>query len=1057
MHTCLSNPSTTVDSMAQWSQYVKLAKAVGMTALGSTEHGNIFSWYNKKMQAEKEGLKYVHGIEAYVTFSPLISADGKATRESFHCVLLARNHQGFVELNHLASRAYSREDRHFYYYPRMTWQEIAGTSDNVIVTSACLGGILRHPDKAIRDMVVKWFAENKHRCFLEVQHHLDLDQIQHNKALAALASRYHIPLVAGTDTHATDEFNAVCRRVMQSGHNVHFEGEDNFDLTFKDYDQLCYAYRQQGALSEREYMAAIDNTNCINDMISPLEFGDKIKYPQLFDNPSEMFDASIEEKLRQHPELIARHGEAAVRARIEEEKSVFKQRDAETYMLLYKRLVDHNHEHGIFTGPGRGSAAGSIICYLFDITEVDPLEYNLNFARFMSVERTSIPDIDADYYEDDRAKVFDYLLRDKMDSPRIESAQIITYGTIKLRSAIRNIGKALDMPLPEVDEIAKQVVDEAVPDNVRDRYPELFAYVDKIQGVVLTMGRHAAGVVIADVSNDMAGEMGICTSDATPYPITVLDKKEVESLLWVKYDILGLDYVGLINKTCKLAGIPRLTPSTVDVEDDAVWQSLSKDTTGIFQFMKASAQRYVAQIMSPESMAESAKYDASPSRLMRLALASAMLRPGAASVRDTAAKGIYVQYPIPELNDTLRDSMGTLVLQESLMAFLVRFCGYTGGQSDYVRSCVAKKKGTEQLVADIEKGFLEYAPSHYDISHEDAERLIKPFIQTILDSSEYSFSKNHSVPYTFISYECAYLRYHYPLEFVATAIDIFRDDNEYIAGIKEYAASHGIDIAPMQYGKSREYSTVNKADNCVYQSIAPVKHVSQASAAALYEVGQMLPASACHYFCDVVKAAKARDVNERVLRVLISLDFFAAFGGQIELNRIMDMYNQWDKRKTIKTDALMRLFPSDGIYTYLSNGKAGAKQYSIIDKTGFMHCLEDDIRASNFPDIRLQAKLKYQIEYLGYISYASHRPEDRFRLCVLKAEPLVGKHSKKTWAYKIKATSLKNGITQELTVPTNAYAINPVSAGDIITTRPADYYKDKKGYWNLVTYQLGVI
>lgn len=1054
MHTCLSTCTTQIDSMTQWAQYVQRAADCGMKAIACTEHGNILSWYNKKVTAEKFGLKYIHGVEAYIAFQPFSAdPDYKPIRENFHCVLLAKNHQGMVEINRLVSSSFRREDKHFYYYPRVAWSDLIKTSDNVIITSACLGGVLRHPDKQTRDDVVRFFAEHRDHCFLEVQHHLDLDQMQHNKELAQLARRYKINLIAGTDTHAIDDFNAQCRIMMQRERGIHFDNEDNFDVTFKDLDQLVSAYKKQGSLSELEYMAAIDNTNLVADMVEPITFDKHIKYPQIFDDPSGLFDRSIEEKLAQHPELVEKHGMEVVRARIEEEKRVFKARDAETYMLLYKRLADHNHANGIYTGPGRGSAAGSIVCYLFDITEVDPLEYNLNFPRFMSIERTSIPDIDADYYEEDRERVFDYLLRDHMESDQIESAQIVTYQTIKLRGAIRNIGKVLGMELPEIDGIAKQVADEAVPDNLRDKYPELFQYVDGILGVTLTMGRHAAGVVIADKNNDMAGELGLLTSDKTPYPVTMLDKREVESLMYVKYDILGLDYVGLVNKTCKLAGIPRLTPATVDVEDDAVWDSLRKDTTCIFQFMKPHAQRYVGEIMSDRSMAVSRKYDAEPSRLERLALASAMLRPGAASVRDEAAKGEYIQYSIPELNETLRDGMGTLVLQESLMAFLVKFCGYTGGQSDYVRSCVAKKKGTEQLIGDIRKAFLEYTPAHYNVPMDEAERLIDRFIQTILDSSEYSFSKNHAVPYTFISYECAYLRHHYPLEFIATAFDIFRDNTEYIASVKGYATQNNIAIKPMRYSKSRGFSTVDRNEECIYPSIAPVKNVSYATAEALYEAGKIAPLGS--YFCDVLAAAQQCEVRQNVIQTLLTIDFFSDFGTQLTLARIMDKYYLWCNRKTVKVELLAELGMS-GEEPFFGTYRAGAKTRTIVDRTAFFHAVEDYIKAQNLPDITMAAKLRYQVEALGYITYITGRKEDRLKLCVLDCEPMTSKRRKTVWGYNVKATSIGSGKTQELTVYADVFAQKPLFKGCIIDTDGLAYErKGSSNYWTLRYYKLG--
>lgn len=1058
LHTPLSNPTTIMDSVAPWEKYVKLAHQNGMKALGCTEHGNVFSWYNKKSKAEApmeidghkyDGLKYIYGVEAYLTMGiPFEDGVAKPIQESLHCVLLARNHAGFVEINHLVSNSYNTHDGHFYYRPRITWDELCGTSDNVIVTTACLAGFLRHEDKNVRDMMVRHIAAHRDRFFLEVQHHLMLDQCEYNRELAGLSRRYGLKLIAGTDTHATDEFNAKCRLELQAAHNQHFES-DECDLTFKTLDELIAMYKAQGTLNEAEYMGAIDNTNALADMIEPWEVDRTPKYPQVYDDPAALFKQSVEDGLRRHPELIEKHGESVVRDRILNETDVFTFRNALTYMLLYKRLVDYNHSQGVYTGPGRGSAAGSLICYLFGITEVDPLEYNLSFARFMSKEKVTLPDIDADYFSGDRDKVFDYILKEKMGFERVEAAQVITYQTIKLRGAIRNVGKALGMDLKTLDEIAKQESDESVPEELRERYPELFAKVDEIQGVVLTAGRHAAGAIIADKNSDMAGEMGVYYSSKTEFPITVLDKKELESLSWVKYDILGLDYVGLVNNTCKLAGIPRLTPSTVDLQDDKVWESIREDTTCIFQFVKNSAHAYIKKILSPDSIKESLKYDPNPSLFQRFALASAMLRPGAASVRDTAAQGIYVQYPIAQLNDALKDSMGTLVYQESLMAFLSKFCGYTEGQSDYVRSCVAKKKGTEQLVPDIRRGFLEYTPQHYGVSMEVAEKLIDPFIQTILDSATYSFSKNHSVPYTMISYMCGWLRYHYPQEFIATAIDTFQDNKDQIEEVMNYASRHGINVAPPKYGMSRSFSQVDKQTGYVYQSIVPIKDVSASSAEILYEVSQSLTTHT--YFSDVIVNAKQRGVNKTVLQNLIYVDFFSEFGGQIALTRVMDACEIYSKRKTLKRDEVEALGGISALSSCLKPAKEGAKTFHIQDGLELCHCIERHIASLKLPDACPKAKIRQQMEYLGRINMSGD-PKDRFRLYIRDVKPLKRKDNKKVWGYKFSATSLGTGKTQSLTVADWLYEQKPFIDGDILNTNSSDFSQNKAGFWRLLGY-----
>ena len=1202
VHTYFSNCLINIDSVTRPEQYVAKAQEYGIKALSFSEHGNIFNWLGKKQSIEAAGMKYIHSAEVYVTRSIAPNESGEPTkiRDNYHCVLIARNFDGFQELNRLTSAAFNRDDGHFYYVPRITFDELKNTSDNILVTTACLGGILAKAEPDFRDDVLKFLKQNKRRCFLEVQHHRDFDQIELNKAIAELSRQYNIPMIAGTDTHALDDFAVECRAVMQRSKDVHFDGEDNFDLTFKSLDQLIYAYKKQNALSESEYLAAIDNTNKMADMVQPFTVDTTPKLPHISSDPDTEFDAAIAADLKEHPQLFEKHSEQEIYDRIATEKEVFQKTNSVEYMLLYRSIVKWCNGQDIYAGPGRGSAAGSLVSYIFGITEVDPLEYNLNFWRFMNPDRVSLCDIDRDYMSYDRDKLMEYLLRDHMGRDTIQTCKIITYNTLGLRGAIKDVGRALGMTPQQTDEISKQEVDGDVPPELRQQYPELFKYADGVLGTITAIGQHAAGVVITNNDNDLASNIGLSTNPAIPYPVSCIDMKQIDYCNYPKYDLLGLDYVGLINETCKRAGIPRLRPDTVNLDDDEVWNSIAKDTTLIFQFAEKYAQKYVQQILSPESMQESAKYDDHISRFNRLALASAMLRPGAASVRDEAAMGIYQEYDIPELNELLKPSMGTLVLQESLMEFLVKFCGYKPSESDYVRKCIAegefiqmasgrysykrienvqqgdyvwcydfekqaivarqvlhvfdngyaetmkiclydcgvelrctpthklarlnhygelewvradalklydvlavrnstgvdsieyaqvtslkivgschvydleveevhnyfasnllchncvsKKRQTDSLIPEIKSRFLEYTPAHYNVTLETAEKIIDPFLQTVLDSASYSFSWNHSVPYTMISYMSGWLRTHYPLEFLATAIDIFRDKPDHIESIMNYITIHEIKLTPARFGIARSYSTVDHESNSICQSIAPVKNVSVKTAETLYEISQSFDSP---YFIDLLERTVGTGINKSMLESLIYISFFDRFGNQPELIRIMDMWQKWKDKKTFKPGNLAE-FNTPDVVAFATNLNAKGKPlktYTITDRAAFLHALEDGVKAANMPDYSYKFKFENELALLNRVESCTHNSADRFKLFISSMRPLKRKSDGGVWGYSVGAISIGSGRSTDLTIGESLFALHPITKGSVIhVARPdLNLRKSKSGYWTLYSYSV---
>ena len=384
LHSQLSNAVTNIDSVTDFAEYVELAKSYGMKAMAFSEHGSVMEWFHKKTAIEGAGMKYIHAVEAYLTES----LDEKI-RDNYHCVLIAKNYDGFLELNQLVSDSFNRKDNHFYYVPRISFQELFGTSDNILITTACIGGVLAKANGYVQEKFLEFLKKNKHRCFLEIGHHMEQRQAVYNQRLSALSQDTGIPLIAGTDTHVLNEEHERGRSILQKAKNINFPDEDKWDLKFKSYEQLVEAYENQGALSADVYLEAIENTNRMADMVEPFELDKSTKYPHIYDDPEKTFEEKIEAAMVSHPYAMRRHGEERLRKVVSEEIEVYKATKSIDFMLLQTYLREWEKEHGIQSGYGRGSVSGSMVAYLLGITQMDSLRFDLNFFRFMNPSRVT--------------------------------------------------------------------------------------------------------------------------------------------------------------------------------------------------------------------------------------------------------------------------------------------------------------------------------------------------------------------------------------------------------------------------------------------------------------------------------------------------------------------------------------------------------------------------------------------------------------------------------------------------------------------------------------------
>lgn len=377
LHSDLSNGVTNIDSVTKYKEYVDYAKSLGMTALGFSEHGNIFEWVHKKESIEAVGMKYLHCAEVYLTEDN--NAEEKH-RDNYHCVLIAKNYDGVKELNKLISKSFDRSDFHFYYVPRISFEELFATSKNIIVTTACLGGVLGKSENLTKQKFLKFLMQNKDRCYLEVQHHNCIDQIQYNKMIYTIHQKTGIPLIAGTDTHCLNDVHVEGRKILQRGKGVFFSDEEAWDLTFKSYAELIQAYEKQNALPEIVYLEAINNTNIMADSVEEFKLDYSKKYPKLYDDSEKALKEKIVDGIKtrginNYPNF------SDYKKKIQYELETYKYNGAIDFLLLEEDYKSELKRQGVSFGYSRGSVSGSIIAYLLGITEVDSIKYGLNFER----------------------------------------------------------------------------------------------------------------------------------------------------------------------------------------------------------------------------------------------------------------------------------------------------------------------------------------------------------------------------------------------------------------------------------------------------------------------------------------------------------------------------------------------------------------------------------------------------------------------------------------------------------------------------------------------------
>ena len=986
----LHSDCSLLDSCTNYKDYIDRAKELGQTAIAFTEHGCIYNWIEKKMYCDANGIKYIHGVECYLTKDLLQVTDDNQephkVRDNHHTILIARNYDGVKEINRLVDA--STDPEHMYYKPRISFDEFKAISNNVIKISACLAS----PLSKLRDEALIQYYD-----YLEIQPHVNSqDQKEYNIWLVQMAKKYGKPLIAGTDTHSINAYKAECRKVLLKAKKIEFSSEDEFDLTYKTYDELVAMFEQQGVVDRKDYLEAIENTNKMADSVESFELDKSFKYAKCYEDDEMELKRRVNERYKDKVArgVIKPNPQYAINAR--EELRVFKKIGMLGFMLFMSDLVSWCWDNGIPIGYCRGSCGGSTIAYLTDIIDVDPIVWNTVFSRFANEDRKELGDIDIDISPTQRHLVYDHIIE---SFGKDYTAYILAMGTLVDKGTIDEIGRALDYPLDKVAEIKEQY--EKDPEEAKRKYKELFYYFDGLLNTCVSQSMHPAGIVVSPVS--LPDNYGTFWSDGKR--ILQINMEECHEVNLNKYDLLGLKNIEIIKDTCAFAGIPYPKSHTLNWEDDAVWKDMLTCPAGIFQFEGS----YAFDMLKKFGV----------SKINHMSLVNASLRPSGASYRDRLLNHEINHNPSEIIDDLLKDNNGFLIYQEDTIAFLQKICGLTGSEADNIRRAIGRKQ-KDRLEAAL-PSILEGYCAKSDKPREVAEQEAKVFLQIIEDSSSYQFGYNHSTGYSMIGYTCAYLRYYYPCEFIAAYLNNANNDDDIRMGT-DLAKLKGVSILPPKFRHSRARYVPDAAERSVYKGVASIKYLNEDVAEQLYAMREETFSS----FADVIRVFPG---NTKQLDILIKLDYFSEFGNIGYLLDLVRCYDEFNGRKQYKKDQMK--YPQEIIDIIKRHSDETPKQYRYANHAAILREVLSLVKGHKVP---LQSRIEWENEYLGYVSFTM--PEQRGVWVVTAIDT---KYSPRLNVYE-----LSTGRSETVKISKRDYQENPLVVGDTIRLTIIEKPKMKK-------------
>jgi DNA polymerase-3 subunit alpha len=888
-----------LDGLAKIDELLDRTKELGMDSLALTDHGNIYGAVEFFKKATERGIKPIIGTEIYLSLEKMSDKRPNIDDKRYHLVLLVKNEEGYKNLTKLLTKAHLEG---FYYKPRVDEELLSQYSNGLIALSACLAGkipklILEKKTAEAEKSALKYQEIfGKGNFYLEIQNHPNsVDQKFTNKELIRIAKKYDIPLVATNDIHYLKPEDAEAQDILMLI-NTGSNPNDPERLTLKA-DDFSMKLPEQMIEDFKEVPEAIENTQKIVENCNfQFDLG-KIKLPK-FDVPTKQTpDEYLEDLCYQG--LKKRFGEKSgqeVLDRLNYELSVIKQTGFASYFLIVQDFVNWAKNNRIVVGPGRGSVGGSLIAYLLNITNIDPLKYNLLFERFLNPERISLPDIDLDFTDRRRDEVIHYVAqkygRDKV-------AQIITFGTMAARAVIRDVGRALGYAYGYCDRIAKMIPFGMSLEDTMKRISEfrnlyesdadarkLIDFAKKLEGVARHASTHACGVVISSTSlNDIVPLQHPTQDDESI--VTQYEMHSIEDLGLLKMDFLGLKNLTIIEDT--LARIYKVQGFNLDLEnipmdDKKTYRLLQKgETVSVFQLESDGMRRYLKQLK--------------PSDFEDIIAMVALYRPGPMQfIPDYIAgknKKKVVEYLHPKLKPILESTYGIAVYQEQVMRIARDLAGFSLSEADVLRKAIGKK--IRKLLMDQREKFIEGMKKN-QIDENIALQIwywIEPF-------ASYSFNRSHAAAYAMIAYQTAYLKAHFPVEFMAAVLTSERNDIDRISILITECKKMGLEVLPPDINESFNYFGVVPQKNQIRFGLSAIKNVGSGIVETIVEERKTNGPYAS--IDDFVSRISSKDLNKKSLESLIKAGAFDKIAERnqllLNLEKLLDSSRENQKIKT---------------------------------------------------------------------------------------------------------------------------------------------------------------
>jgi DNA polymerase-3 subunit alpha len=875
VHLHVHSEFSLLDGLPPVKRIVDTVKRHGMRAVALTDHGNLYGAIDFYSQARSAGIKPIVGVEAYVSPRGMSDKLGNQDRNYFHLVLLAKNLEGYQNLIRLVSRA-SLEG--YYYKPRIDRALLAEHARGLIALSACYSG---EPSRAILEQdlarardAAGWYREVfGEDYFLELQDHGNADDQVVNAGLIELHKQLGIPLVATNDSHYTVSEEAAAQDILLCVQTNSTE-QDPKRMRLEPSGAFCLKNAAEMWQLFGSVPDALHNTLEIAERCDlQLEFG-RLSFPALDhlipsgQTPQEFLKRTSEEGLRKRygASLTQEHQQ-----RLSYELEVVEKTGFAAYILFVWDFVDWARRRGIPCGP-RGSAAGSIILYCLGISDLDPVKYGLTFERFLNPERIQMPDIDMDFADDRRDEVIQYVI-DRYGRDRV--AQIITFGRLLARAAIRDVGRALDYPLNEVDRVAKLIPTLPIGLKLNDaleQSPELKALYDgqphikrlidtaqSVEGVARHAGTHAAGVVVAD--QPLTNYVPLQRATRGDSAMTQYDMKVLDKIGLLKMDFLGLANLTMLSKALENVilrhGI-ELDLTQLPLDDRNTYAMLSRgETRTVFQLEGSGMTRSVQELQ--------------PSTLDHLAALVALYRPGPmAHIESYVARREGREKPDPpdaSLKDVLEESYGIIVYQDQVLQVVRKLAGYSLGQADVLRRAMGKKdkvvmaqEGPKFVSAVVERGYTREVA-------EKVWELLQPF-------AGYAFNKAHAYCYALVAYQTAYLKANYPVEWFAAVLSTIATDTDKVVGVVGECRRLGVNVLPPDVNAS-ELDFRVESDGIRF-GLAAVKNVGEGAVEQL--VRERVTNGAYTSLEEFCRRQDLHTVNKRVIESLIKCGAMDALG-----------------------------------------------------------------------------------------------------------------------------------------------------------------------------------